>query len=177
MQFVSVKEEHLEQILKWRTSDFVTRYMYTDIEYNMDKQKKWFESIKNDSNSLYWVIFYKNEPIGVVSITDMNQRDKRAYWNYYIGDSAFSILGGFIGPYLYNFAFQHLDLHKLMGEVMAVNEGVRKLHLKHGAREVGFLTDHIYKNGKYHDVYIYEMTKEMWTSAGKKFKKYIPEVL
>lgn len=40
MQFVSIKEEHLELILNWRTSEFVTRYMYTDIEYDLVKQRK-----------------------------------------------------------------------------------------------------------------------------------------
>lgn len=177
MQFVTVKEDHLEQILKWRTSEFVTRYMYTDTEYDMEKQKKWYESIKIDHNSFYWVMVYKDKPIGLVSITDIQHRHKRAYWNYYIGDPAFSMLGGFIGPYVYNYAFQKLGLNKLMGEVMEENEGVRKLHLKLGAREVGYLADHIFKYERFHHVFIYEMTKAMWETAGKKFTKYIPEVL
>ncbi|MFD2442707.1 UDP-4-amino-4,6-dideoxy-N-acetyl-beta-L-altrosamine N-acetyltransferase [Bacillus sp. CGMCC 1.16607] len=176
MEFVPVKEEHLELILKWRTSDFVTRYMYSDIEYDLDKQRNWYQFIKSDPNSHYWVLEYKNEPIGLVSITDINQRDKRAYWNFYIGEPSFSMLGGFIGPYVYNFVFQNLNIQKLMGEVMEENEGVRKLHVKQGAREVGYFTDHIYKYGKYHNVYVFEMTKEMWKEAGAKFAKYVPVV-
>lgn len=176
LHFIKITEEHLELILKWRTSEFVTRNMYTDIEFDMEKQKNWFEGILNDSNSLYWLMSYKDQLIGLVSITDWNQRDRRAYWNYYIGAPAFSMLGGFIGPYLYNYAFQNLNLHKLMGEVMEGNEGVRKLHLRHGAREVGYFTDHIYKNGKYHDVYLYEMTEDMWKDRKDKFVKYIPIV-
>lgn len=176
MHFNSVSEEHLELILKWRTSEFVTRYMYTDIEYDMEKQKQWYQVIENDPNSYYWVLTYKNQPIGLVSITDVNHRDKRAYWNFYIGDPAYSMLGGFIGPYTYNYAFQNLGINKLMGEVMAENEGVRKMHIKQGAREVGILTEHIYKNGKYHDVYIFEMTRKMWKACGGKFAKYVPEV-
>ncbi|URM34906.1 UDP-4-amino-4,6-dideoxy-N-acetyl-beta-L-altrosamine N-acetyltransferase [Cytobacillus firmus] len=176
LHFISIKEEHLELILNWRTSEFVTRHMYTDIDYDLDKQNEWLKSVQRDQNSHYWVLNYKDQPIGLVSITDINYRDKRAYWNFYIGDPAYGMLGGFIGPYVYNYAFEFLGIHKLMGEVMEENEGVRKLHLKQGAREVGYLTDHIYKYGKYHNVYIFEMTKEMWKSCGGKFAKYFPTV-
>lgn len=177
MQFISVREEHLEMILKWRTSDFVTRYMYTDIEYNLEKQNQWYETIRNESDSYYWVVTYKNQPIGFVSITSIHARDKRAYWNFYIGDPTFGMLGGFIGPYVYNYAFQQLGLHKLMGEVMEENVGVRKMHIKQGAREVGVLSDHIFKYGEYHNVHVFEMTKKMWEDCGKKFAKYVPEVI
>ncbi len=177
MQFVTVEEKHLKLILKWRTSEFVTRYMYTDIENNMEEQKKWFQSIQNDSNSCYWILVYKNQPIGLVSLTNINLRDKRAYWNFYIGEQEYSMLGGFIGPYMYNYAFENLGMNKLMGEVMEENGGIRKIHLKQGAREVGYLTEHIYKYGKYHNVYIFEMTKKMWTDFGKRYVKYIPEVI
>jgi len=176
MHFIKIKPEHLELILKWRTSDFVTRFMYTNIEYDIGKQQKWYEQIQKDMNSHYWLMSYKEQLIGFISLTDINNRDKRAYWNFYIGDPAFSMLGGFIGIYLYNYAFQNLGIHKLMGEVMEENESVRKLHLKQGAREVGYLTDHIYKNGKYHKVYLYEMTKDIWMSKSEKFSKYIPIV-
>ncbi|MEK4146255.1 UDP-4-amino-4,6-dideoxy-N-acetyl-beta-L-altrosamine N-acetyltransferase [Robertmurraya sp. FSL W8-0741] len=176
MQFVSIKEEHLELILNWRTSEFVTRYMYTDIEYDLVKQRSWFESIKKDPHSYYWIMIYRDEPIGLVSITDIHSRDKRAYWNFYIGNPKFSMLGGFIGPYVYNYAFKTMGLNKLVGEVMEENEGVRKLHLKQGAREVGYFSEHIFKYNKYHHVYIYEMTKNMWDTCGSKFSNYIPEV-
>jgi UDP-4-amino-4,6-dideoxy-N-acetyl-beta-L-altrosamine N-acetyltransferase len=176
VQFLKIKEEHLEQILKWRTSEFVTRYMYTDIEYDLENQRKWYHFIQNDPNSYYWLLRYKEDLIGLVSITDINHRDKRAYWNFYIGEPKYSMIAGFIGPYVYNYAFQRLDFHKLMGEVMEGNESVRQLHLKQGAREVGIMKDHIWKYERFHDVYVYEMTKSDWMEKGKRFANYMPVV-
>lgn len=89
----------------------------------------------------------------------------------------YSMLAGFLGAYMYNYTFDELGLEKLNGEVMDINEGVRKLHIKQGAREVGVLERHILKNGVWHDVYMFEMTKERWQQAGTKFKKYVPEVV
>ncbi|MDR6553580.1 UDP-4-amino-4,6-dideoxy-N-acetyl-beta-L-altrosamine N-acetyltransferase [Paenibacillus qinlingensis] len=173
MEFLKVKEEHLEQILKWRTSEHVTKYMFTDIAYNLDNQKLWFESISRDATNKYWVIAIKGQLIGLVSLTNIDWNNFRAYWAYYIGDTQFNIVGAMIGPYLYNYVFQKLGFHKLLGEVMAHNENVRKIHLKHGCTEVGHYRDHIYKNGSFHDVYMYEMLADEWNRNGDKFKRYI----
>lgn len=176
MKWIPIEEKHLQQILDWRTSEQVTQFMYTDIEYNLDNQKKWLEKIRADENGRYFVMEYRDELIGFISLTDIHWQHKRATWNFYIGNMKYAMLAGFLGAYMYNYAFDELDLEKLNGEVMDINEGVRKLHSKQGAREVGVLQRHIYKNGAWHDVYMFEMTKEHWQEVGTKFKKYVPEV-
>lgn len=176
MKFIKIQEQHLEQILRWRTSEFVTKYMYTDVEYDMEQQKRWFERIQSDDRSYYWLLAYQQHLIGFVSITNINKLYKHAYWNFYIGEPSYRMVAGLVGPYVYNYAFQCLGMHKLMGEVMEENESVRKLHLQQGAREVGMLQDHVWKRGKFHNVYIYEMTKSRWLEKGKKFARFFPEV-
>ena len=49
MKWIQIQEQHLKQILDWRTSEEITKYMYTDIEYNLENQKnggKKYETIK-----------------------------------------------------------------------------------------------------------------------------------
>ena len=176
MKWIQIEEQHLQQILDWRTSENVTRFMYTDIEYNLDNQKKWLEKIRADENGRYYLMEYRDELIGFISLTDIQWAHKRATWNFYIGNMKYAMLAGFLGAYIYNYAFNELGLEKLNGEVMDTNEGVRKLHIKQGAREVGMLEQHIYKNGVWHDVYMFEMTKKHWQEVGTKFAKYVPEV-
>ncbi|WLR50565.1 UDP-4-amino-4,6-dideoxy-N-acetyl-beta-L-altrosamine N-acetyltransferase [Bacillus tianshenii] len=172
MRFIKLREEHLEQVLKWRTSEHVTKYMYTDIEDNLEKQKQWFAKVKQDTNSKYWVIEFKDQLIGLVSLHEIDMQNKRATWAYYIGEPAYSMVGPMIGPYLYNYVFSELGLKKLMGEVMSQNENVRKTHKMHGCREVGYYKDHIYKYGEWHDVYLYEMLAKDWQQQQKKYKRY-----
>lgn len=176
MKWISIKEEHLQRILDWRTSEQITRFMYTDIEYNLENQTKWLEAIQKDLNGRYFLMEYKNELIGFISITNIDWKYKYGHWNFYIGEMKFAMLAGFLGPYMYNYAFNELGLEKLIGEVMDINESVRKLHVKQGAREVGVYEHHIMKNELWHDVYVFEMTKERWMDVGQKFKKYIPDV-
>lgn len=176
MKWIPIEEEHLQLVLDWRTSEHVTRYMYTDIAYDLVQQQRWLESIRCDEHGRYWLMSYRDRLIGYISLTSIDRRHKRAYWNFYIGEPEYAMLAGFVGAYMYNYAFYTLDFEKLMGEVMAGNESVRKLHLQLGAREVGVLEKHIFKYDEWHDVYIYEMTKDRWSDAGKKYVRYVPEV-
>lgn len=176
MKWIQIREEHLQQILDWRTSDVVTRFMYTDIDYSLDNQKKWFQIIKADANGNYWLLENRGKLIGFISITSIDWHNKRGSWNFYIGDPAYAMIAGLLGAYMYNYAFHTLGFVKLSGEVLDVNEGVRTLHQKLGAREVGVLEHHILKHGTWHDVHVFEMTKERWQEVGKKFRKYVPEV-
>ena len=57
--FRKVEEHDLQLILDWRTSEHVTQYMYTDIEKNIDNQKKWFEKIVGIFFSIYNTHFDK----------------------------------------------------------------------------------------------------------------------
>ena len=176
MKWLQIKKEHLQQILAWRTSEFVTQFMYTDIEYNIKNQRRWWQKITNDPNGRYWIMEQKGQLLGFVSITNIDWHNKRGEWNYYIGEAKYGMLGGFIGAYVYNYAFNILGLEKIQGAVMAENEGVRKIHQKLGDREIGFYEQHILKNGMWHDVYLYEMTTKRWDDVGMKFKKYQAEV-
>ncbi|MFF2178491.1 UDP-4-amino-4,6-dideoxy-N-acetyl-beta-L-altrosamine N-acetyltransferase [Lysinibacillus sp. NPDC058147] len=170
-----VQKKHLQKILDWRTKENITRVMYTDIPYSMENQKKWFEAINECQTSMYWVMEYNGESIGLISLTSINWHNKRAYWNFYVGEEKYALLAGFIGLYMYNYAFKELGLKKLLGEVMDINEGVQKLHLRQGAREVGILEKHIFKNNVWHDVHLFEMTAERW-SINERYSKYIVEV-
>lgn len=176
MKWIPIEEKHLQQILDWRTSEEITRFMYTDIEYNLENQKKWLEKIRADENGRYFLMEYRDEIIGFISLTNINWPHKHATWNFYIGNKKYTMLAGFLGAYMYNYAFNELGLQKLNGEVMDINEGVRKLHSKQGAREVGMLECHILKNDVWHDIYLFEMTKSRWQEVGGKFNKYVAEV-
>lgn len=170
-----VQEKHLQKILDWRTKENITRFMYTDIPYSMENQKNWFEVINVSQTSIHWVMEYNENFIGLISLTSIDWQNKRAYWNFYVGEEDYTMLAGFIGFYMYNYAFNELGFEKLLGEVMDINEGVQKLHLRQGAREVGILEKHIIKNDTWHDIHLFEMTSERWQNNNK-YSKYVAEV-
>ena len=175
LRFDSIKEEDLELILNWRTQPKVTQYMYNDIAKDIEEQKKWLQRIATDPACCYWLIYYQEKPIGVIGLTDIDTKNKRCSWTYYIGDETVRGIGGIIPPYLYNYIFTVLKFKKIIAEVMEGNERVMKLHQFHGYRQVGLYKDHIYKYDSYHDVTVLELLDTEWQRIGKKYKKCVAD--
>ncbi|WP_027955703.1 UDP-4-amino-4,6-dideoxy-N-acetyl-beta-L-altrosamine N-acetyltransferase [Halobacillus kuroshimensis] len=172
IEFERLKESHLDLVLQWRTSSFVTRYMYTDIQPDRGRHQAWFESVSQSDTDLYWVAAIDAVPVGVLSLSDIHAVHKRAVFGYYIGEEKYRIYGGILPLYLYNHVFSNLSLNKLTAEVMEGNDKVVKLNTFHGFRMVGTRKDHVIKHGKSHDVHLMELLKSDWEKKSRLFKKY-----
>jgi UDP-4-amino-4,6-dideoxy-N-acetyl-beta-L-altrosamine N-acetyltransferase len=173
IKFIKLSEEHLEQVLKWRTQENVTKYMLTDIEYNLDNQRRWFDKISKLTTEKYWMIEIEDRLVGVISLNNIDYTNRKTSCGFYIGEDNYRRLGGLVPPYLYNYVFKDLQLNKITAEVMEGNENVVKIHKFHGYREVGTYMDHIFKYGQYHDLYLMELLKLDWEKDSKRFKKYL----
>jgi len=174
IRFVKLREKHLEQVLEWRTKEDVTKFMNTDIEKDMDKQREWFRRISNSESDAYWIIEIKGKSVGVISLNNIDHLNKRTSWGFYIGEEKYRLYGGIIPPYFYNYIFLKYNFHKITAEVMEGNDNVLKLNLFHGYRQVGMYKDHILKNGSYRDLNLLELLKEDWLQLNK-YQKYIGE--
>ena len=128
LKFQKVKKKNLEQILKWRTIPEVTRFMVTDIKYNMNNQQNWYNKISADKYQKYWIISYQSKDIGVIYLTRINYESKHCTWGYYIGELNQSSIGGIIPPYLYNYVFLEMKFNKIIAEVMEGNEKAMKIN-------------------------------------------------
>lgn len=174
LKFSKIQEEHLELILEWRTRPDVTRYMFTDIERNMDNQKKWYQKIQADDTSRYWIISYQDKWIGVVYLTGIDPRTKHCTWGYYIGEASSRMIGGIIPPYLFNYVFHEMKFNKIIAEIMEGNENAIKLNEMFGFKLIDRHENHIHKYGKDHDVFRYELLAETWNSS-KRYRRFVAE--
>lgn len=168
--FKRLREEHLEQVLEWRIKPEVAKFLFTRIENDLSKQRLWFENISKNENYRYWVIYYQDQPIGVINLSELDFKNKRCNAGYYIGEQQFNHLGGMVLPYLYNHVFNELGLKKIYGEVVNGNK-ILKLHLLHGYKHIGTYTEHINIENKFHDVHIVELLASEWTKK-KRYHSY-----
>lgn len=172
LEFKTIHEEHLQLISSWRRLPEVTRFMFTDIDNSVTEQQKWYKKIMVDESSKHWIISYQNNCIGVISLNNIDHRNKHCKWGYYIGEPSFRSLGGIIPPYLYNYVFNEMNFNKIIAEVMAGNQNIMKLHEIHGYRMVGRYENHIYKYNKFHDVFVYELLYKTWSNMDR-YKKFV----
>ncbi|WP_252233975.1 UDP-4-amino-4,6-dideoxy-N-acetyl-beta-L-altrosamine N-acetyltransferase [Clostridium sp. ZS1] len=161
-----IKKEHLGIIAKWRMMPEVTQYMYTDPVLTLSTQLKWFERINKDETVKYWIIKADNIKIGVINLCDIDYKNKKCTWGYYISEASFRGRGiaRTLECNIYDYVFENLNLNKLYSEVFASNEKVIEIHKKFGSEIEGVLKEHIFKNDKMYDVVTMGITKRKWKS-------------
>lgn len=167
-----LKEADLEKVMRWRTSEQVTEFMYTSPELNLAKQIDWFKRISSDESKQYWIIVLDGIDIGVINLDFIDRLNSNCFWAYYIAES--SVKGKGLARHLecntYDYVFFCLKLNKLSCEVLGFNERVVNIHEKFGSEVEGVFKQHIYKNGVFHDVIRMAILKDKWFSIRDSFE-------
>lgn len=159
-----IKEADLTMIMKWRMLPEITKQMFTEPKLTMADQKEWYKKIRQDNTSKYWIIQVDQIDIGVIYLADIDIKNKRCCWAYYIADSSFRGrgLGRALECNTYQYVFENLKLNKLWCEVFSANEKVIAIHQRFGSENEGVLKQHIYKNKQFFDVVRMAITKDRW---------------
>lgn len=164
-------------LLRWRTDPAVTRFMYTDIENpDAERQRAWLAAMAARTDFRHFVIEHDAEggrrPIGYLSYSDIDRVHGRCSSGSYIGDrSAGGTVAGLLGSFILDYCFHGLGMHKIVNSFMAGNDGVIRIQRLLKFREVGVLRDHIFKYGRYHDVILFEMTRDEWDARRHPFSR------
>jgi len=172
IQFREITYDDLEMIRSWRTSHEITQHMYTDPNPSKEDQIQWYESLSSNKSVIYKVVCYKDVPIGMVYLTNIDYNAKHCEWGIYIGDLKYQSRGaGAMATYkLINYAFYELGMNKMMSMVLTTNVGSIKLTESFGFNRNGYYKDHCYKNGKFIDMIGFEMLKQDWVKLKEYFK-------
>ncbi|SFC22558.1 UDP-4-amino-4,6-dideoxy-N-acetyl-beta-L-altrosamine N-acetyltransferase [Clostridium uliginosum] len=164
ISFERITIQDLPQIMEWRMKEEVTKYMYTDPKLTLEKQLDWFKKITNDKKCRYWTLNKDGDKIGIVNLNHIDFFNKRCSWEYYIGDLNFRGIG--IAPIVeynvYEYVFEHIKFNKVWCDLMEFNKHAINIHKKMGSEVEGIFKQHIYKNGRFHDVVVLGITKEKW---------------
>lgn len=178
VEFCKLKECHLELIRKWRNSLDVSKYMYTNDFINFNRQKKWFNQIKKDKTKRFWIIKRDGKYIGVVNLYNIDKRNKRCYWAYYIAYPSMrgKGIGRLIELNVLKYVFDVLELNKLCATVLSFNEIVIKIHKKYGFKIEGYFRQYVFKDGIFQDVVCMSILKKEWKEIEKSFNFNIIEI-
>ena len=176
IRFSKLSEIHLEKVLDWRTSEYITRYMFTDLIPDIDKHKEWYKKVSQDPTSRYWIIEINNKPSGLISLNKMDFHNRHSVWGYYVGEEdARKLGGGIFPPYFYNYVFANTPFIKLTAEVMEGNDRVCDMHEFHGYRKAGTLKQHIFKYNRFHDLYLFELLRDDWLKQSDQYGHFMAE--
>lgn len=170
-----IEESDLENIMRWRMDEDITRYMNTNPKLTLEGQIKWLAGIRQNPDVRYWVICVNGEPAGVINITGLTNQDKNLGWAYYMGEkrlrSTMTALS--LEMSMYDYVFDVLDKNAVYGDIFSLNKGVITLHKLCGCEVVEEKKNAVCKDDIWYDVVYMRMTKENWNKirATKKYEK------
>ncbi len=84
----TMTSDHLEMIRLWRNQDYIREKMHYQELLSRTDQQAWFKTLDKDTN-LYWIIRFKNYPIGLVHIKDINLKERVGEAGIFIGEPSF----------------------------------------------------------------------------------------
>ena len=72
-------ELDIELVREWRNSEDVSNFMLSRTFISKEQQGKWYESIKKNSEYVYWIILSKNGlKLGLASFTKIDRTNHSA---------------------------------------------------------------------------------------------------
>lgn len=151
-------------LLRWRTDPFITRFMFTDIENpDVERQRAWLAAMEERRDFRHFIIEHEGRPVGYLSYSEIDPVHRRCSSGSYIAEPEDRRkLAGFLHPFIMDHCFYGLGMNKLVNQFMEGNDAVIRIQRLLKAREVGVLRQHVYKNGRFHDVYVFETLRSDW---------------
>lgn len=162
-------------ILRWRTDPVITRFMFTDIANpDVERQRAWLKAMEERSDFRHFVIEHEGRPIGYLCYSDIDPLHRRCSSGSYVADEKDRRkLAGFLHSFIMDYCFYGLGMHKLVNQFMEGNDTVIRIQRILKLREVGVLKEHVFKNGRYHDVHVFELLRSDWETHPHLFPREV----
>jgi len=176
-----IETEDLENVMRWRMDEEITRYMNTNPQLTLEGQKRWLREVQENSDVRYWLIEVDGLAAGVINLTGLNHPEGDLGWGYYMGEKRLRSIQTALSleMSLYDYVFGVLKKRAVYGDVFSLNRGVIRLHELCGCEIVEEKKNHVCKEGVWYDVTIVRMSAERWAQIRetKKYEKISFEIM
>ena len=160
--------EDMDVFSAWRNNLQLIK-MTQGIRYPKSKEMEhdWYYELARDKSNrrvMFGVeTIREQEFIGVIQLYDIDYISGTCKWCFIIGDERNQGKGyGTEAPHiLFDYAFNVLNLRKISTFSIAINQATARMKDKLGGfKQEGLMKDHVYFDGKYHDVVIMALFRD-----------------
>ena len=137
------------------------------------QEEKWLENLAENKNDIVLGIEVKGQLIGTMGIHKINWKDRVAITGALMGDKKYwgKGYGTDAKMALLEYAFNTLNLRKLMSSVIAYNKRSLQYSLHCGYKIEGTKRKQFFRKGEYWDEIVLGLFKEEWLPYWKKHIK------
>ena len=146
-----LEEKYLEDLRNLRNNQSTWMFLNDIKLITKHQQIKWYQNVKKDKLSLWFVVLDKNENfLGIAKIYSIDKINKSLGLGL---DISLEKRGQGIGKKVYaallKYSFDYLNINRVWLQVLKTNITAIKLYEKSGFKKEGKLEKAIYRNEKY----------------------------
>ena len=159
----SIEDKDLEFLREMINDPEIKKMTVGQCNYVTEEEHlKWFSNLKNEKNRLRFMIEIDRVTIGTIILENIDLSNKNASISIKIGKTDFKGKGYGTKALrlILKYAFDELDLHMIYANVLEYNEASKKLFEKCGFKIDGIKRDAVYRDGKFHRLYLFSIIKE-----------------
>jgi UDP-4-amino-4,6-dideoxy-N-acetyl-beta-L-altrosamine N-acetyltransferase len=145
MRLRPISLDDADQLLRWRNSPEVARWMFDARPISPSDHIAWLQARLDSPGDRYWIIESDGRDVGLVHLDDVESADGTASWGLYIGDPSARGRGVATAALtrVLEIAFDELHLSKVRAEVLESNAPSLALHERLGFTRAGEERDRI----------------------------------
>lgn len=159
-----------ETVCDWMNDREVLRFLPMTIPINRFREEEFLKTLYQDMVNLHLGIVRRqdNKLIGTVSLADLEVISRHARLSLIVGEKTAwgKGFGTEADSLMVHYGFEFLNLHRVYAHVLAGHEASLKVLQELHFTQEGLLRQHIYRDGRYHDVVIMGLLRD--TPGGSK---------
>jgi D-cysteine desulfhydrase len=162
-------EKDIPYKVKWINDEKNNKYLHYDLPLTEDKTLNWFNKIKDRTDRADYTITYNNEPVGLIGLLNIDQKNKKAEYYICLGEEKYKGKGiaYTATKLLIDIAFNELKLNKIYLYTEVANIPAQKLFEKFGFEKEGLLRNDLIYNGRKFDRFVYGLDLEKYKTRAK----------
>ncbi|MBD3184289.1 GNAT family N-acetyltransferase [Candidatus Poribacteria bacterium] len=161
-----VDMEDIDNFVEWLNDPEVRQYLSLVSPFNKTREKDFIDDLYKDERKTVLGIVMKEDDrlIGNIGLSKVSLSNRNCCLGIVIGDkSCWSQgCGTEALKLMLGYAFDQLNLHRVYLTVLDFNSRAIRAYEKAGFKKEGTYRKHMYKNGKYCDLYYMGILKDEW---------------
>lgn len=123
VKLVRLTEEKIEMVRNWRNDPKISQYMLYQDYITPEMQKKWFETINNNRN-FYYIIVYKGKEVGLINVKDVDYEKAVGEGGIFIFDEKLqnTDLAYRAHILLFDYIFDKVGINGIISEIQSTNQ-------------------------------------------------------
>lgn len=136
--YTSLSQEQQEEILSIRNQEQIREFSFHSEQIEKQEHFSWIIALKKDRQRLFYAVFFENEIVGGVNISDIHSS---ATWGVFFRNDADLLVKTLTPLYFFEYVFGVLQRETIYSEILSKNKNAISFNKNFGFKEIATTND------------------------------------